>query len=104
MIDSVMVDAVRYKVSVLDGPLVGNGHEASGTTDFNVAQIDLRKDVMDSGSGAKLLMHEIVHAILYERGMQEDIYNNEGLVDIIATGVINLIRQNPDLVRLIVEG
>ena len=40
---------------------------------------------------------------MYERGLAEETYN-EQIVDTVAAGVVNLIRQNPDLVRLIVEG
>ena len=103
MIESVMIDAVRYKVEMADGPLYIAGNEAAGYTDFNVGRIELRREAAESNGGARLLMHEVIHALMFERGLKEDIYN-EQVVDTVAAGVVNLIRQNPELVRLIVEG
>jgi len=103
MINNVMVDAVRYKVETVDGPLYISGNEAAGYTDFNVGRISLRREAAESNGGARLLMHEVIHALMYERGLKEDTYN-EQVVDTVAAGVVNLMRQNPDLVRLIVEG
>ena len=103
MVENVMIDAARYAVEIKDGPLVENGRDCEGVTDFNEAKIQLRKEAALSGGAARLLMHEVIHAIMYERGLTEDTYN-EQIVDTVAAGVVNLIRQNPDLVRLIVEG
>lgn len=103
MVENVLIDAARYAVEIIDGPLVGNGRDCVGVTDFNEARIQLRKEAALSGGAARLLMHEVIHAIMYERGLTEDTYN-EQIVDTVAAGVVNLIRQNPDLVRLIVEG
>jgi len=103
MVDNVMIDAVRYDVEVVDGPLVGNGQDCAGVTDFNEAKIQLRTEAAASGGVARLLMHEVIHALMYERGLKDDTYN-EQVVDAVAAGVVNLIRQNPDLVRLVVEG
>lgn len=103
MIENVMVDAVNYKIQLSDGPIYISGNEAAGYTDFNVGIIDLRREAALSNGGARLLMHEVIHALMYERGLKDDTYN-EQIVDTVAAGVVNLIRQNPDLVRLIVEG
>ena len=48
-------------------------------------------------------MHEIIHAILFERGMPEA-SEDEILVEELAKGVLNLIRSNPNLIELITNG
>ena len=45
-------------------------------------------------------MHEVVHAILNERGLNEKA-ENETLVEELAKGFVNLIRQNPKLTDFI---
>jgi len=103
MIKSVMIDAVRYEIEMTDEPFYIAGNEAAGYADFNVAKITLRKAAAESHGGARLLMHEVIHALMYERGLKEDTYNEE-IVDAVAAGVVNLIRQNPELVKLVTEG
>ena len=45
-------------------------------------------------------MHEVVHAILHQRGLYKA-SDDEELVDELAKGFVNLIRQNPKLVNFI---
>ena len=44
-----------------------------------------------------VLVHEIVHGVLYAAGIRE---HDEQLVDVTAQGFIQVVRDNPDLVRL----
>lgn len=45
-------------------------------------------------------MHEIVHALLFERGMPEAAADEE-LVSELAAGFVNLVRANPQLVEFL---
>lgn len=96
MIKNVMIDAVKYNIEVTDGIIVSDGEECGADVNFSASLIRLSSKI---GEGAKpaFLMHEIFHALLHERGMYEEI-KNEQLMDELASGVINLIRYNPDLV------
>ena len=101
MVESVMVDAVRYRVEQDSEIIVVNGQECGACVNYDGALIRIRDPVtLGVGAQAKTLMHEIVHAILFERGRREDA-ENEDLIDAVASGFVNLVRQNPDLIEFI---
>lgn len=101
MVESVMIDAVRYRVEQTKETILVDGHACHGDVDYNQARIRLSCDgtVLGEGRRAQTLMHEIVRAVLFERGRQE--HENEELVDVLASGFVNLIRQNPELMAII---
>jgi hypothetical protein len=89
--ESVMIDAVEYKVKKVKAPLMVEGDECNGSIDPNSAIISIVKGL--NGNEAQVLMHEIVHGILHERGFDAECAK-EHLVDSLASGFINLIRSN----------
>ncbi len=97
MPESVMVDAVRYAIMRVKEPLLLEGRECNAMVEYNTAQIKILEGRnIGDGNKAKLLMHEIVHALLFERGMSEAAAN-EDLVSELAAGFVNLVRANPQL-------
>lgn len=101
MVESVMVDAVQYRVEQDGDTIVVDGQECGACVNYDGALIRIRDPAsLDVGAQAKTLMHEIVHAILFERGRREE-FANEELVDALASGFVNLVRQNPDLIEFI---
>lgn len=102
MPDKILVDAVTYQVVRTYDRLIVEGRECNAKVDYNTATIRISQDADRIGEGnrPKVLMHEVVHAILHERGLNEDA-ENETLVEELAKGFVNLIRQNPDLVDFI---
>lgn len=103
MIKNVMIDAVRYAVEETKDIILVDGQACRGSVDYNKAVIKLisDKEALGEGRRTQTLMHEVIHALLFERGCEE--WEDEELVDALASGVINLIRQNPELVDLIQE-
>ena len=104
MPEKILIDAVNYQVMLTDETLIVDGLECGAEVDYNAATIKFsnRADKIGSGAKAKVLMHEIVHAILHERGLFEE-SENEELVEEFAKGFVNLIRQNPNLIEFIKE-
>lgn len=101
MPESVMVDAVRYAIMRVKEPLLLEGRECNAMVEYNTAQIKmLEGGNIGDGNKAKLLMHEIVHALLFERGMSEAAVN-EDLVSELAAGFVNLVRMNPQLMEFL---
>ncbi len=96
MLKNILIDAVNYRVEITDERIIVDGQECGADVDYNLALIRL-SDKVGEGIKAKFLMHEIFHALLNERGMFED-SRNEELVDELAAGTINLIRENPKLI------
>lgn len=101
MVESVMIDAVRYRVEQTKETILVDGCVCHGDVDYDQARIRLSCDgtVLGEGRRAQTLMHEIVHAVLFERGREER--ENEELMDALASGIVKLVRQNPELVELI---
>jgi len=102
MPDKILVDAVTYQVIKTYDRLIVEGQECNATVDYNTATIRISQnaDKIGEGNRAKVLMHEVVHAILNERGLNEKA-ENETLVEELAKGFVNLIRQNPKLIDFI---
>ena len=101
MPESVMIDAVRYAVRHVKEPLILEGRECNAMVEYNTAQIKmLEGGNIGEGNKAKLLIHEIVHAILFERGLTEHA-GDEELVSELAAGFVNLVRANPQLMEFL---
>ena len=101
MPESVMIDAVRYAICHVKEPLILDGRECNAMVEYNTAQIKmLGSGNIGEGNRAKLLMHEIVHALLFERGMPEHA-GDEDLVSELAAGFVNLVRMNPQLMEFL---
>lgn len=99
MIQNVIIDAVNYVVELTDEILIVDGVQSAGEIDYNAAKIRIAKDEDLVGKGVRplVLMHEVVHRLLKERGFIKE-SNNEKLVDGLAAGIVNLIRVNPKLI------
>ena len=94
MPDKILVDAVTYQVIKTYDRLIVEGQECNAKVDYNTATIRITQNADKIGEGnlAKVFLHEVVHAILHERGLDEET-ENETLVEELAKGFVNLIRQ-----------
>lgn len=99
-----MIDAVKYRIVQTSEMLMVEGRECGAEVDYNAATIKISacKDKVGEGAKAKVLMHEIVHALLHERGLREE-SEDENLVEELAKGLVSLIRQNSELINFIKE-
>ena len=102
LVGTVMVDAARYSVEKTFDTIIVDGRICNADVDYNRARIRLsgKADVLGEGREAQVLMHEIVHAMLHERARTEEAEDEE-LVDALAAGFVNLVRQNLELVEFI---
>lgn len=102
MPDKILIDAVIYQILPTSETLIVDGLECGAEVDYNAATIKFsnRADKIGDGAKVKVLMHEIVHAILHERRLYEA-SENEELVEELAKGFVNLIRQNRELINFI---
>lgn len=96
---NVLVDAIKYTIEETNNVLVEGNQVCIGLITYADGKIQLDKNI---GEGCKpqVLMHELIHAITAAR-MPIDFEQDETYVDALASGVVNLIRQNPDLVDYI---
>ena len=96
MIDKVLIDSVWYNVEETDEPILVDGIQCGGKVEYNLALIQLGKEY--SARGLHILMHEVVHALMHERGISDE-HNNEEVVEALAKGIINFIRGNKTLIE-----
>jgi len=101
MIKSVMVDSVNYEVQMTDETLIVDNQKCGAEVSFHEALIKISNEVGE-GARPRILMHEIFHALLHERGLYDE-SNDEKLVDELAAGTVNLIRANPALIEFIIQ-
>lgn len=97
---TIQIDSVTYDVEMSDNPLVLDGQECLGTIDYNNGLISLNSEKVGYRVLPKVLMHEIMHGIVVERGITIK-GDEENIIDELAIGIINLIRQNPKLINFI---
>ena len=99
MIENVQIDAANYRVTQTDETIIVGGAVCGGEVDYNAAHIRLG-NVLGESAKIKVLMHEIFHAMLYERGISDE-FQDEDLINALASGTVNLIRQNPALIKFL---
>jgi len=102
MINFIKIDAINYDVEESNGPLIVNGKECGGEIDYLTTKIK----ILNSLSKEKqkwVLMHEIMHGIMYERHLEDNKTTDETVLDELASAFIALIRDNPELIKLLKE-
>lgn len=101
MIEKVRIDTAEYAVKVVDEPILLDGRDCAGIIDYVKTEIKLKEDIAEKR--LDVLMHEIVHGIFIERNINDKIPADdlELVVDEFAKGMLNVMRDNPDLLRLI---
>ncbi len=98
-LDSLKIGAIRFKV-VYVPDLHAKDEKADGYIQHHNTRISLEAS-MNHQATTQTLLHEAVHAIAAQIGKQN---MNENTVDALAYGVYQLMRDNPELVRMIKRG
>lgn len=101
---NIRIGAADYDVQYTDDAIILNGRECIADVDYNLCKIRLSSNRMGDGRQAVTLMHEIAHAIMNEQRMDDPIVCNEALIDAIAYGMVDFIRDNPEIVDKIKNG
>ncbi len=70
-----------------------------GQIDYSKMQIELEKD-MQPPMRTAVLVHEVIHGILAQAGVED---HDEQLIDILTFGFIGVMRQNPELAKLVAQ-
>jgi hypothetical protein len=97
--DSIKIGAFLFSVQSFPNLKDDEDKRVDGYLDHSKSEILLDAEL---GSQAHLstLLHEVVHEIAIQSG--QDL--NEGQVDAMAFGVIQVLKDNPELVRMITKG
>jgi len=93
-INSLKIGAIHYTVKYVHD-LRRDGQKLDGQIQHSDTKISLDAD-MNSQATVQVLLHETIHAIFLQIGRQNI---SEGVVDALAYGVYQVLRDNPTLAR-----
>lgn len=99
MIQEVKVGPIIYTVKEVDAIREG-ANEYDGMIYYNEARIEVDQG-LDHQFERVVLMHEIMHAVLKQAGQAS---GDEKLITALGYGLVDLIQQNPELIRYIMQG
>jgi hypothetical protein len=97
-VDKVKVGAIQYSVAYIPD-LKDDRGKLDGRIRHSTTEIQLESG-MNHQATAQTLLHEIVHAVATQIGHQD---MKEGMVDALAYGIYQVMRDNPQLVRMITK-
>ena len=97
-IKKLKIGPITYKVKYKKDVIVNNVSSYAAIA-HSLAKIEVCKDLDDQQIIASLI-HESLHGILYNAGIcQSD--HNEQIIETIACGILALLQDNTDLLKLI---
>lgn len=97
--NKIRIGSVDYEVVLTDENLVCNGQESYGWIDYNYHLIKINKNIQDKQGQEKTFLHELIHGIVRERNLDIVNSNEEVIVDEIAVGLHQVIRDNTSLFK-----
>lgn len=97
MIDSVKVCGMSYQV-IESRPVTENGDVGEGHISYSKMLIEINPDLVGD-SKVLSVWHEVCHAILMHTGHFNE-KNDEQLMEALSMGLVQLIRDNPQLVEM----
>jgi hypothetical protein len=96
-LDSLKIGAIRYKVAYVPS-LQDDGRPLDGQINHDSAEIHIEAN-MNQQVKVQTLLHEIIHGIEVQAGRRREL--KEPMVDALAFGIYQVMRDNPELVRMI---
>lgn len=95
--NKVRIGSVDYEVELTKETLVCNGQEVFGYINYNHHTIKMNEDLTDNQGLEQTLLHEMLHGIIRERNLTVE--NEELVVEGIALGLHQVIRDNPEMFK-----
>ena len=100
MIKSIKIGPFHYAIADIHGE-TDDGRFVHGRATFHKTLIEIEASSSKQGA-LHTLMHEIVHTIRYQAAIKPT-EDEEYVCDSMAYGLIQLIKDNPELIKEIVE-
>jgi hypothetical protein len=95
---TVRIGSVDYDVKDVDHEMCVDGKSVCGRITYNESLIEIRTDGFSQQSREITLLHEMVHAISRERGLDwgdnDELYTEE-----LAKSLHQIIKDNPDILK-----
>lgn len=93
----VRIGSVDYEVTVKDKTIVLDAVQCKGKIDYEYHKIDIDSSIQDKQGQEQTFLHELIHGIVRERKLNLKNADDETIVDELATGLHQVIRDNPGI-------
>ena len=97
---AVRIDSMDYKVCISDKVLLCDVQRAYGHIDYERHIIEIDETLQDKQGQEQTFLHELVHGIISERNLDLEKADEETIVDEIAKGLHQVIRDNPGIFKV----
>lgn len=97
--DKIRIGSMYYEVVKSNKILVLEGKECFGIIDYNKHLIEINDNIGDIQQQEQTFLHEVVHGIIRERNLDLENSDEESIVDELATGLHQIIRDNPEMFK-----
>ena len=95
----IRIGSYDYDVKLEDKTLVLNAVQCKGMIDYEYHKINIDTGIQDKQGQEQTFLHEAIHGIVNTRSLDLDNSNEETIVDEIAMGLHQVIRDNPNIFK-----
>ena len=98
---SVRIGSSDYSVIISSETLVVDRQESKGMIDYEFHEIKINNEIQDKQGQEQTFLHELVHGIIKERSLDLQNSDEETIVDEIALGLHQVIRDNAEIFKVL---
>jgi hypothetical protein len=95
----VRIGSCDYDVMLEDKPLILEARQCKGMIDYEFHDINIDASLQDKQGQEQTFLHEVMHGIVRERNLDLANSDEETIIDEIAMGLHQVIRDNPEIFR-----
>ena len=96
---TVRIGSMDYKVELTEEVILLNHQECKGIIEFGEHEIRINSVLQDKQGQEQTFLHEVIHGIVAERSLDLEEADEETIVDEIAKGLHQVIRDNPEIFK-----
>lgn len=93
------ISGVVYEVTISNEPIFLENMRAYGEIDYNKKTIRIDETLQDKQGQLQTFLHEIIHGIVHDRELDFKNDSEETIVDQLAKGFYQIIKDNPELFK-----
>lgn len=96
--EKIRIGSMDYKVVITEKTILNNAQQCYGHINFDDHVIEIDKTLRDTQGHEQTFLHELVHGIVKEFKIDFS-DNEENVVDKLADGLHQIIRDNPEMFK-----
>ncbi|MDR7856311.1 hypothetical protein [Tissierella sp.] len=97
--NKVRIGSMDYGVELTTKTLGLNGKVCYGIIDYEHHNIQINSEMQDEQGNEQTFLHELMHGVIRERNLDLSNSNEETIVDEIAMGLHQVIKDNPEIFK-----